>query len=205
MAMQANLEAMIDGVMPASTERLVTVNSEVVRLGRLVEGQLKLSRLEARKVEFSPRRLELGTLISRLMDNYQLLVEGSGLELDLSADTNVFIVADPDLIRQAAANLISNAVRYTPDGGRIEVFVQKTNKWAQIVVADTGTGISQEDQKNIFNKFWRAADDRNRDRGGLGIGLAMVREIVHMHSGQITVTSELGVGSRFTLNIPLSA
>ncbi|GHT78103.1 hypothetical protein FACS1894104_0800 [Actinomycetota bacterium] len=204
MAMQANLEAMIDGVMSADAEHLITVNSEVVRLGRLVEGQLKLSRLEARKVEISPRRLDLGELITRLMSNYELLVEDSGLGLEYHTNSNVFITADADLIRQATANLLSNAVRYTPEGGTIKVLVQKRGNWAEIVVEDTGIGISKEDQDNIFSKFWRATGDRNRDHGGLGIGLAMVREIVNMHGGKITVQSELGKGSKFTVALPIS-
>jgi signal transduction histidine kinase len=203
MAMQANLEAMIDGVMPSDIEHLLTVNSEVVRLGRLVEGQLKLSRLQARKIEINPRRVDLGELITRLMSNYILLVESSGLTLEFKAEEQLFITADIDLIRQAAANLLSNAVRYTPEGGSISVLVQRQDQWVQIVVQDTGIGISETDQDHIFNRFWRATDDRNRDHGGLGIGLAMVREIVEMHGGKITVKSELEQGSKFTIALPV--
>lgn len=204
MAMQANLEAMIDGVMTADSEHLVTINTEVVRLGRLVEGQLQLSKLEARKVDFSPRVLDLGELITRLVSNYKLLVESSDLTLESSVSADTFIYADPDLIRQAAANLISNAVRYTPPGGSILVVVQQRSQIARLIIEDTGSGISRQDQENIFNKFWRADNNRNRDQGGLGIGLAVVREIVDMHGGTIEVQSEPGLGSSFVISLPVS-
>lgn len=203
MAMQANLEAMIDGIIPTDSEHLITVNSEVLRLGRLVEAQLKLSRLEARMVEFQPRRLDLGELIARLISNYELLVEGSGLLLDFSASKNVYICADQDMVRQAAANLVSNALRYTPEGGRIRVLVRKRGTEAELEVADTGIGIGEEDLDTIFKKFQRVESNKSRDAGGLGIGLAMVREIVDINSGTILVESQLGLGSSFTVSFPL--
>jgi len=203
MAMQANLEAMIDGVIEVDTDRLVAVNSEVLRLGRLVEAQLRLSRLEARKVEFHPRRLDLSLLITRLISNYKLLVESSGLVLDFAAEKELFIYADPDMIRQVAANLISNAIRYTPEGGRVRVLVRRVKHTAELEVADTGIGIGKEDLDVIFDKFQRAESNPKKSSGGLGIGLAIAREIVDIHKGTITVQSELGLGSSFTILLPL--
>ena len=203
MAMQANLEAMIDGVVPSSTDNLVAVNSEVLRLGRLVEAQLRLSRLEARIVEFNPRRLDLGMLITRLISNYTLLIESSGLVLDFAAEKEVIVYADPDMIRQVAANLISNAIRYTPEGGRIRVLVRNFGQAAELEVADTGIGISKSDQELIFEKFQRADSNPRKGSGGLGIGLAIAREIVDIHKGKIIVQSELGLGSSFIILLPL--
>jgi len=203
MAMQANIEAMIDGVIATDAEHLITVNSEVLRLGRLVEAQLKLSRLEARMVEFNPRQLDLSMLITRLISNYTLLVEGSGLVLDFTAEKEVLVYADPDMIRQVAANLISNAIRYTPEGGCIRVFVRRRHQTAELEVADTGIGMDKEDLDAIFEKFHRAESNPNKDTGGLGIGLAIAREIVDIHKGKIEVQSELGLGSSFTLILPL--
>ena len=204
MAMQANLEAMIDGVMPTTDAQLLTVNSEVLRLGRLVDGQLKLSRLEARKIAFRPRLLDLGDLINALIEDYKLLVESSGLTLRSALQEQTLVYADPDLIRQATANLISNAVRYTPPNGSITVTVQSQDNISHLTVADTGIGISSQDLKDVFNKFWRAEEARQNYQGGLGIGLAVVREIVSMHGGTIEVSSQLGAGSSFTISLPLS-
>lgn len=202
-AMQANLEAMIDGVYETDTERLVMVNSEVLRLGRLVEAQLRLSRLEARKVEFNPRRLDLSNLITRLISNYRQLVEESQLVLDYAAEKDVLIYADPDMIRQVTANLLSNAIRYTPVGGRIRVLVRTLDNSARIEVADTGIGIDEKDLGSIFTKFKRADNSVSQGTGGLGIGLAIAREIVEIHKGKIVVESQPGLGSCFTIILPL--
>jgi len=203
MAIQANLEAMIDGIIPADSEHLIAVNSEVLRLGRLVEAQLKLSRLEARMVEFNPRKLDLGQLIRRLVSNYSQLMESSGLILDFAAENDVFVFADPDMIRQVAANLISNAIRYTPEGGCIRVLVRRRKKIAELEVADSGIGMDEKDLDKIFEKFRRADSNPSKDSGGLGIGLAIAREIVDIHKGKIKVSSELSLGSSFTLLLPL--
>lgn len=204
MAMQANLEAMIDGVIATDNERLVTVNSEVLRLGRLVEAQLKLSRLEARKVDINVRKLDLGVLLARLISNYKLLVESSGLVLDFAAEKEVFTYADPDLMRQVAANLISNAIRYTPEGGHIKVYVRRVGQNAELEVVDTGIGIAEKELNEIFKKFHRATSNQGGDYGGLGIGLAIAREIIDIHKGKIIVKSELGLGSSFTITLPLA-
>lgn len=202
MAMQANLEAMIDGIIPADFDHLVTVNSEVLRLGRLVEAQLRLSRLEARMVEVHLRTLDLGELIARLISSYELLVESSGLVLDLAAEKDVLIHADPDMMRQAAANLLSNAVRYTPEGGCVRVSVRRKGGMAELEVTDTGIGIGEENLDTIFEKYQRVESNPTSDAGGLGIGLAMVREIVDIHGGTVSVESSLGLGSSFTISLP---
>jgi two-component system sensor histidine kinase BaeS len=153
--------------------------------------------------EFHPRKMDLSALIARLISNYKLLIEGSGLVLDTAIEKEVYVYADPDMIRQLAANLISNAIRYTPEGGAIKVMVRKKNQTAELEVADTGIGIGEDDLELIFVKFHRAQSNKSNDVGGLGIGLAMVREIVEIHKGKIIAKSELGLGSSFTLTLSL--
>jgi signal transduction histidine kinase len=123
--------------------------------------------------------------------------------LETRFDPGVAILADPDLLRQALANLISNAVRYTPSGGTVAVRVNTGDGMAQISVSDTGIGISPEEVSKIFEKFYRVDDGRNREQGGLGIGLALAREIAEIHGGRIGVVSAPGEGSIFTLYLPL--
>ncbi|MDR3136049.1 MAG: HAMP domain-containing histidine kinase [Coriobacteriales bacterium] len=202
MAIRANLEAMIDGVLPTDNEQLDALNSEILRLGRLIEGQLQLSRLEARKVAFQPHRLDLGELSARLAGGYRQLAEDQGLTLRISTQSDVMVYADADLIRQIMANLIANAIRYTPASGTVSIQVQRNGTTALLTVQDTGIGIKPQDQQSIFNKFWRADDSRGH--GGLGIGLAVVRAIVNMHGGSIEVRSQPGRGASFTVSLPLS-
>ncbi|MBQ9069245.1 MAG: HAMP domain-containing histidine kinase [Eggerthellaceae bacterium] len=202
MAIQSTVEAMIDGVFEADEERLDTVNSEVQRLSRLVDAILKLSRLENRSTPLKQEVVNVGDLISGLIATHEAYVKDSGLQLVYEADPDVYAYCDKDMIRQAVANLISNAVRYTPEG-TITVTVRKSEPNVRIAVADTGIGLSEADAKMVFSRFWRADSGRNRESGGLGVGLAVVKEIVGQHGGSVEVQGEEGVGSTFTIVLPL--
>ena len=202
MAIQSTVEAIMDGVFEADEERLDTINSEVQRLSRLVDAILKLSRLENRGVPLREEIVNVGELISGLISTHEAYVHDSGLELYYHADSDVYVYGDPDLIRQATANLISNAVRYTPEGS-ITVSVKQGELMAAISVADTGIGLSKEEAKMVFSRFWRADAGRNREQGGLGVGLSVVKEIVDQHGGWVRVEGEPNVGATFTIFLPL--
>ena len=203
MAIQSTVEAMVDGVFEADAERLETVNSEVQRLSRLVDALLKLSRLENRATPMKEEVVDVGELIQSIVSTHEAFVADSGLTFEYRAEKGVLVVGDPDMIRQATANLISNAVRYTPEGGHVSVTVSKGDIMASIAVRDTGIGLSPEEAKMVFSRFWRADAGRNRASGGLGIGLAVVKEIVDRHGGWVQVEGEKGKGACFTLHFPL--
>ena len=202
MAIQSTVEAMIDGVFEPDAERLDTVNSEVQRLSRLVDAILKLSRLESRSVPLDSKVINVGDLISGLIATHEAFVHDSGLELNYIAEDDVYIYGDADMIRQATANLISNAVRYT-DEGSITVSVNKGETMAYIAVADTGIGLTNDEAKMVFSRFWRADAGRTREKGGLGIGLSVVKEIVDQHGGWVRVEGRPNEGATFTMYIPL--
>jgi signal transduction histidine kinase len=204
MGMQATIEAMIDGVLPVDETQLATLDSEVVRLGRLVEAQLQLSRLEWGRVVMAFEEIDLAELISGLMTSYEALAEEGGLVVSFAADPDVRVRGDADLLRQAVTNLFSNAVRYTPSGETVSIEVKRGKVTAQIIVSDTGVGISAADIDKLFLRFWRADGARDGE-SGLGIGLAMVKEIAERHRGWVDVESALGRGSTFILHIPLLA
>lgn len=202
MAIQSTVEAMVDGVFEADEERLETVNSEVQRLSRLVSAILKLSRLESRTTPMKQEPLDLGQLIQGIILTHEAFAADSGLSLSYSAEPDVWVMGDSDMIRQATANLISNAVRYTPEGGSITVSVSRGPEMAAVAVSDTGIGLSPEEAKMVFSRFWRADAGRNRESGGLGVGLAVVKEIVDRHQGYVTVEGEEGKGACFTIHLP---
>ncbi|MEI3229775.1 MAG: ATP-binding protein [Gordonibacter pamelaeae] len=203
MAIQSTVEAMVDGVFEADPEHLETVNSEVQRLSRLVDALLKLSRLENRANPMKEEVVDVGQLISGIIATHDAFVTDSGLTLEYQADDDVRVLGDADMIRQATANLISNAVRYTPEGGHITVEVKRGDLMASIAVRDTGIGLSPEEAKMVFSRFWRADAGRNRESGGLGIGLAVVKEIVDRHGGWVQVEGRKNEGACFTIHIPL--
>lgn len=202
MAIQSTVEAMVDGVLEADEERLETVNSEVQRLSRMVNALLKLSRLENRSNPMKQEIIDVGALVSTIVATHEMYVADSGLSLKFESEPGVLVRGDADLIRQATANLLSNAVRYTPEGGTITVRVKRGEIMASIVVEDTGIGLSPEEAKMVFSRFWRADAGRDRESGGLGIGLSVVKEIVDRHKGWVQVEGKKGEGARFTIHIP---
>jgi signal transduction histidine kinase len=203
MAMQATIEAMIDGVLPMDATRLATLNSEVVRLGRLVDVQLQLSRLESGRTALQIGKLDLSKLVEDLIMAHEMFIEDAGLHVGYEIEPGIMVRGDADLLRQAISNLLSNAVRYTPPGGRVTIRACSQRNLAQVFVSDTGVGIAAEDIPHVFSRFWRAETSRDRESGGLGVGLALVKEIASRHRGLVNVESEQGVGTTFTLSLPL--
>ena len=204
MAIQATVEAIQDGVFEADEEHLNTISFETRRLGRLVEALLHLNRLENGTTEVKRDLVNLSSVVGGLSTTHEALIESSGIMFFTDVAPNVMIVGDQDLISQAVANLLSNAVRYTPENGMVTVELTRENGYAKISVRDTGVGISDEDVKKVFSRFWRADVARQSVDGGLGIGLALVKEVVDQHFGDVSVSSTLGEGSTFVMRIPLA-
>ncbi len=203
MAIRANVEAMVDGIYEPTQERLIMVDAEVQRLSRLVDALLKLSRLENRSTPLDTKKLDVGELVESIVASHEIYVSESGLTLEFKAEPGIYVFGDADMIRQATANLISNAVRYTPEGGSIFVSVTKDDETAAIAVKDTGIGLSPDEAKMVFSRFWRADSGRNRESGGLGVGLSVVKEIVDRHNGWVSVEGEKDKGACFTIHLPL--
>ncbi len=207
MAILATVEAMQDGVLPADDEHLETLASETRRLSRLVDAMLKLSRLENGTTELKVERTDVVYLVRSLVSSQHQLFHEKGLHLrfnDNTAHGECQADIDPDLIREAIVNLMSNAMRYTDEDGWVVVSVGSGHSDAIISVRDTGIGITKEDIPQTFSRFWRSDVSRERVSGGLGVGLSITKEIVDRHNGTISVDSELGKGTTFTIRVPLN-
>lgn len=206
MAMQATVEAMQDGVLPTDDEHLATVAIEVRRLSRLVDAMLRLSRMENGKTPCKKESTDVVGMVNGLVTYQAQLFSDNGLDLifeNNAGSKEFYAELDPDLIREATVNLMSNAMRYTPEGGTVTVSVGKTRSDVLISVKDTGIGIAKEDIPRVFSRFWRSDASRERVAGGLGVGLSLTKEIIDRHNGTIKVDSEEGVGTTFTLVLPI--
>lgn len=206
MATQATVEAMQDGVLPADDEHFETVGAEVRRLSRLVDAMLHLSRIENGTSELKVEDTDLVYMVKSLVSMQEQLFKEKDLRLrydDRTPQHELHAEVNPDLIREAVTNLMSNAMRYTPAGGWVVVTVARDRNEALISVQDTGIGIAKEDIARVFSRFWRSDASRERVSGGLGVGLSLTKEIIDRHNGSISVESELGKGTTFTLRIPL--
>ena len=204
-AMLATVEAMQDGIYPADYEHLETVASETRRLSRLVQQMLDLSRMENRTAPLKIEDVEMVPFVRNIVNTQEPLFSQRELRLRFSDDTqghDAKVQADPDMVTQAVINLLSNAMRYTPEGGWVVVSVGGDRRYVTIAVKDTGIGIAKEDLSRVFGRFWRADASRAREAGGLGVGLAVTKQIVERHHGFIAVESELGKGTTFTIHLP---
>lgn len=205
MAMLATVEGMQDGVLPADNEHYETVAQEVRRLSRLVDAMLRLSRIENGTRALKIEKSDAVYMVKSLVSMQEQLFAERNLRLkfdDKIPEHECMIEMDSDLIREAITNIMSNAMRYTPAGGWVIVSISKSRNEALISVRDTGIGIAKEDIPRVFARFWRSDASRGRVSGGLGIGLALTKEIIDKHNGRIAVESTLGKGTTFTLAIP---
>ncbi len=149
---------------------------------------------------------DLVDFVQGIATGHRALLEEAGLEMRFENRTGadeLEVEFDRDTLTQAVTNIVSNAMRYTPAPGSVTISVASQDGEARIAVADTGIGIAKEDINRVFGRFWRAEESRNRVAGGLGVGLAVTKEIIDRHHGRIEVASEQGVGTTFTLCLPL--
>ncbi|HEY0737021.1 MAG TPA: ATP-binding protein [Herpetosiphonaceae bacterium] len=183
---------------------LEVITRQVGRLNKLIAELLDLSRIQIGQFELARRSLDLGSLIRRVADDVRLVLTRHSLELELP-DEPLVIYADELRLEQVLQNLIENAVKYSPYGGRITVSAVRQQPGVCLSVHDQGIGIPESAREQIFQRFYRAHNANQQSVNGLGIGLYVVREIVRHHSGTIDVASQEGVGSTFTVCLPISA
>jgi two-component system OmpR family sensor kinase/two-component system sensor histidine kinase BaeS len=201
---QGNLEGVLDGVYEPTDEHVVATLEETRLLARLVEDLRTLSLAEAGELPLRKETVDVVELLVDVRTSFSGQVEAAGLELRVGVLGDLpTIVGDVERLEQVLNNLVANAVRHTPRGGRITLEARHADGGVRIVVSDTGEGIPPEDLPYVFDRFWRG--DRARSRGGgasSGLGLAIARQLVEAHGGRIDVESEVGVGTTFVLELP---
>lgn len=181
------------------------ISSETERMHRMVNDLLLLAKADYGGLTLTLSPLDLDTIISETYREAKVLAKDRDLKVTIREFEPVRINGDADRLKQLMLNLVSNAIKFTPDGGTITINLRKDNEYAIIEVIDTGIGIDEEDQKRVFDRFFQAEASRARDvvKGmGTGLGLSIAKWIVDAHRGQIHVDSEIGVGSTFTVVIP---
>jgi len=188
-------------------EYLTIVKNNTSRLGMFINDILDLAKIEAKRFELGKEALELPSLIEEMVTFFRPQAEESKIQLEAVVPTNLSLVsADPDKIRQVFTNLLSNAFKFTPEGGKV-IIEAKNSGWGdfvEIAVKDTGVGIAQEDLQKIFDKFQQIKPSGGKVKKvkGTGLGLAIVKGIVEAHGGRIWVESELDKGSNFIFTLP---
>jgi signal transduction histidine kinase len=189
---------------PETTRRFLDVIlANAQRMQRLVEDLLDLSRIESGGWHPAQEQLETGAVAREVLGLFTGRASGHGVTLDLSVRPGAEQVhADPDALRQVLTNLLDNALRYTPSGGRITISAARRDGGLALSVKDTGSGITREHLPRIFERFYRADPARSREEGGTGLGLAIVKHLVEAHGGDVQAESEVGAGTTITCWFP---
>ena len=195
-AIRGHVEALREGLVDDPAESFEVVASEAERLERLVGDVLDLAKLDAHRFTVLHEEVDMGQLVDQVYAAFGEEARRRGIDYRCDVDGGAVIVSDGDRVFQIVSNLLSNAFRWTPDGGRVELALGAGNGTVSVSVADTGPGIKPADQERIFRPFW------SRDGGGTGLGLAIARELAVALGGRIVLESEPGAGSRFDLRLP---
>ncbi|MGH2521238.1 MAG: sensor histidine kinase [Anaerolineales bacterium] len=201
---QGNLEAMLDGVLPANPEELASLHQETQLLNRLIGDLRTLSLAEAGQLRLEKRAIDLGEIAMQVVESLEQLAGEKSITLETKlADRLPKVLADPERLAQIITNLVGNALRYTPAGGRVVVATRRVAERLELAVSDNGPGIAAEDLPRIFDRFWRAERSRNRASGGSGLGLAIVKQLTEAHGGTVLAESQIGVGTTFRVHFRL--
>jgi two-component system sensor histidine kinase VicK len=202
------LEALEDGALqdPQLAARFIGVaRNETERMIRLVNDLLHLSRLDSRQAILHKEPTDLAEMLDDVADRFSFQLHQKSIEIVVSCDPDLPLVwLDPDQIDQVLDNLVSNAIKYTMEGGRIDIRAARTDAGhVTVTVQDTGIGIPKKDLSRIFERFYRVDKARSRSMGGTGLGLSIAREIVRAHDGTITIDSEVDVGTKISFTLPI--
>jgi PAS domain S-box-containing protein len=181
------------------------VAQESERLTRIVGDILLASQIDAGRLRLTDLEFDVAELVRAVVDEMQAALTGKeGIEFDLDAPESLLRVSgDEDKLRQVLLNLIDNAIKYSPDGGRVGIRIEQRESGVRIAVSDEGLGIAHADQQRIFGKFYRVDPQQTRGVGGTGLGLYICRELVRHMDGRVTLTSHEGHGSTFVVDLPL--
>lgn len=200
------VEALADSVIddPETVQRYLTsIRSDVHSLNRLIDDLFELAQLDAGGMKFDKVPISLSDLISDVIERMRALAERRKVRIEGQVSQQVDLVTlDPQKIERVLANLISNAIRHTPEGGRVTIDARRSNGQVRVSVSDTGEGIAAHDLPHVFERFYRGEKSRSRSAGGAGLGLAIAKGIVEAHGGTIEVASRIGQGTTFTFTLP---
>jgi signal transduction histidine kinase len=199
---QGNLEGIIDGVYQPTPEHINNTLDETKLLARLVNDLQTLSLAEAGQLPLHPTRFLLADLLDDLTSSFSSQAAALGIDLQTNIhDPSKEFSADYDRLNQVLSNLISNALRHTPEGGKISIETEAVDGGIKIVVKDTGKGIPAEQIPFIFDRFWRG-DKSRTGRTNSGLGLAITKQLIHAHHGTIEAQSKINEGTTFTIELP---
>jgi two-component system OmpR family sensor kinase len=204
--LQGNLRALLDDVYPLEKAEIAGLYDETRLLSRLVDDLRELAQAEAGQLSFNLRPTDVRDVLRTTVANFEPAAEAKAIELTVKvADGLSPVTSDPDRLAQVLRNLLTNALRHTPEGGQVAVSATTAGDVVEIAVTDNGEGVAPEDLPHVFDRFYRGDRSRSRAEGGAGLGLAIVKALVEAQGGQVRATSDgPGQGSTFRFTLPVA-
>jgi len=199
---QAHLEAFLDGVAEPTPERIVALHTQTVLLNRIVNDLRDLTLAQAGALPLQRSPVDLAAVCREVVEALGPWLEERSLTAEVWVRGDPVAWADPQRVRQVVQNLVHNAVRFSPPGGRVVLRVAGEGRWAKLVVEDEGPGIPEDDLERVFEPFYRGDPSRNRQKGGSGLGLAVVKHLVLAHGGTVRAERREPHGTRFRVRLP---
>ncbi|MDO4549226.1 MAG: HAMP domain-containing sensor histidine kinase, partial [Clostridia bacterium] len=179
------------------------IDSEIDRLSDIVADLLTLVKIDSGNIDLKPEKLSLDELINDTVRRLKPIAETRKVELSASLADGIITMGDARRLEQVFYNLIDNALKYTPESGKVFIELKSIGRQAVASITDTGIGIPEKDIDHIFDRFYRVDKARARSTGGTGLGLSIVKQIIALHGGNIVVTSRENFGSTFTVKLPI--
>ncbi len=185
---------------------LKVIDEEADRMNRLVRELLQLSKLDYKQEKWFKKETNLINVVKATLTKLEMTASNKRLKLNSLFDSKqkIMTVIDRDRIDQVLLNILSNAIKYTSEGGNIDVDILKEDKWGRVIISDSGIGIAEKEIPRIFERFYRVDKARSREMGGTGLGLSIAKQIIEEHGGNIAVQSKLGTGTTVIVSLPLS-
>lgn len=199
------IDGILDGTIPPEKERhyLKIVSQEVKRLSRLVRTMLDLSRIDSGELKLHPARFDLTNTVLSALLSFEKQIEEKKIDVQgLEGAESLYVNGDPDMIHQVVYNLIDNAVKFTNEGGTLTISIQALPGRTVVSVENTGPGIAPDELPLIFDRFYKTDKSRSHDKNGMGLGLYIVKTIIRLHGGEITVDSKVNEFTRFVFWLP---
>jgi signal transduction histidine kinase len=203
-SIQGYAQAILDGTATDAKTAAGVIHGESERLGRLVEELLDLARMDTGQAPLERKPVELGQILAAIVERLKLKAANEGVQLQNETPFLPSLIGDGDRLAQVFTNLIDNALKHTPEGGKVRLKAETSAGWVTVHIDDTGPGIPPEELSRIFERFYQLDKARSgSEPRGAGLGLAISREIVEAHGGSLEAQSVVGRGSRFTVRLPI--
>lgn len=202
---QACTETLLDGAAadPDTAQRFLTqISEQSDRLSGLIVRMLHLARVESGELILDAEPVDLAAVSRQIVRDMQPVAESRQMQLDVDGPDELYVLADDQAVRTVLGNLVDNAIKYTPDGGQIQIRLSLDADAARVTVSDSGVGISEKDQERVFERFYRVERDRNREQGGTGLGLAIVKHLCQSMKATVSLDSVVGEGTSITITFP---